>query len=136
MASTEAIALNRNSRTRWVRWLIVLVDPVDGECEYNSSMISGDAERVAGGGGRDGVPLLPKGNGLGRHLTLYGDTGGGGVFFLVGVFLGEAGGEGSLLAGLSNTITWFVSADSITTMGFALDPSTGAKGLGGLLSCC
>lgn len=70
------------------------------------------------------------------HLTLYGDTGGGGVFFLVGVFLGEAGGEGSWLAGLSNTITWFVSADSITTMGFALDPSTGAKGLGGLLSCC
>lgn len=44
----------------------MLVDPVDGECEYNSSMISGDGERVAGGGGRDGVPLFPKGNGLGR----------------------------------------------------------------------
>lgn len=55
-----------------------------------------------------------------------------------GVFLGEADGEGSGLAGLSNTLTWFVSADSITTMGFALDPSTGVKGLcggGGLLSC-
>lgn len=30
-------------------------------------MISGDGERVAGGGrGGDGVPLFPKGNGLGR----------------------------------------------------------------------
>lgn len=53
-----------------------------------------------------------------------------------GVFLGEAGGEGSGLAGLSNTLTWFVSADSITAMGFVLDPSTGVKGLRGeLLSC-
>lgn len=39
---------------------------MDGECEYNLSMIFGDGEWVVGGGGRDGVLLFFKGNGLGR----------------------------------------------------------------------
>lgn len=48
------------------------------------------------------------------HLTLDGDTGGDGVFLLVGVFTGEAGVEGSGLAGLLNTLTWFVFRNFVT----------------------
>lgn len=70
------------------------------------------------------------------YLIFYGDIGGGGVFFLVGVFLGEVGGEGFWLVGFLNIIIWFVFVDFIIIMGFVLDLSIGVKGFGGFLFCC
>lgn len=66
------------------------------------------------------------------YLIFYGDIGGDGVFFLVGVFLGEVGREGFWLVGFLNIFIWFVFVDFIIIMGFVLDLSIGVKGFWGV----